>query len=72
MWFGNWEKFLVDKGFAVRDENEEFIISDAMLAKIINIDETCLSLDGSNGNWGGATRGDVLQPVTSPARKSNK
>ena len=56
MWFGNWEKFLVDKGFAVRDENEEFIISDAMLAKIINIDENCLSLDGSNRNGGGGNQ----------------
>ena len=46
----------MDKGFAVRDENEEFIISDAMLAKIINIDETCLSLDGSNRNGGGGNQ----------------
>jgi len=52
-WFDNWEKDLVELGFAYYDEDEHLIIPDEMLANIINFDETCLSADGSEGRRGG-------------------
>ena len=53
MWFDNWEKELEELGFGTRDSDGNFNIPDEQLLRIINIDETCLSLDGSSGNRGG-------------------
>ena len=52
-WFKNWEFDLVDLGFAVRDANGKVTIPDKKMYYIINFDETCLSLDGSEGRRGG-------------------
>jgi len=41
LWFDSWETFVVEYGFATINKD------------ILNMDETCLSLDGSNGNRGG-------------------
>ena len=53
VWFENWEKDLLDLGFALKDEEGNTYVPDEQLYNIGNIDETCLSLDGSKGNRGG-------------------
>ena len=53
LWFDSWEVFLVDYGFAAINANGELIFDKAMMKRILNLDETCLLLDGSNGNRGG-------------------
>ena len=52
-WFNNWEFDLVDLGFATRGADGTVTISDEQLYFILNFDETCLSLDGSEGRRGG-------------------
>ena len=51
-WFDNWEEALIELGFAERI-NGRAVIPEDQLSNIINMDETCLSLDGSNGVRGG-------------------
>lgn len=51
MWFENWTANLLELGFA-KDEEDPYIPED-QLSCIGNIDETCISLDGSKGNRGG-------------------
>ena len=55
LWFDIWEKSLVELGFAERNEGDEggVSISNEQLARIVNLDESCLSLDGSHGARGG-------------------
>ncbi len=53
IWFDSWEAFLIDYGFAIISETGELIIEETMKKRFLNLDETCLSLDGSNGNRGG-------------------
>ena len=54
MWFDNWAHDLVELGFATMlSDTGNVHIADDQLGRIINFDETCLSLDGSNGNRGG-------------------
>ena len=58
MWFNNWAHDLVELGFATKlNDDGEIHIPDDQLGRIINFDETCLSLDGS-GKRGG--RPDVI------------
>ena len=52
-WFNNWEFNLVDLGFATRGADEKVTIPNEQLYYIININETCISLDGSKGQRGG-------------------
>ena len=52
-WFDNWEKDLVKLGFAFTNDNGNTIIPDEQLERILNIDETCLVMDGSKCNRGG-------------------
>jgi hypothetical protein len=52
-WFDSWETFLVDFGFAHHNANGELVFKDGALSRILNMDETCISLDGSDGNRGG-------------------
>ena len=52
-WFDNWERDLLELGFAEVDSEGKTVIPTEQLKKIINIDETCLVLDGSKGNRGG-------------------
>jgi hypothetical protein len=52
-WFDNWEFDLVELGFATRDTNGKIAISAEQLYFILNFDETCLSVDGSEGRRGG-------------------
>jgi len=53
LWFDSWEAFLIDYGLATTSQTGELIIEETMKKRILNLDETCLSLDGSNGNQGG-------------------
>ena len=52
-WFLNWEKDLEELGFAVENEDDKLIIPEEQLGKILNVDESCLSMDGSKGERGG-------------------
>ncbi len=54
LWFNNWEQDLVDLGFAyVHPTTGIVVIPIKQLKCIVNIDATCLSLDGSNNVRGG-------------------
>ena len=52
----NWGSDLVELGFAKRDVSGKVIIPDKQLKNILNFDEKCLSLDGSQGNRGDGQR----------------
>ncbi len=43
----------MEYGFATINENGELIFDEELKKRIANLDETCLSLDGNNGNRGG-------------------
>ena len=65
LWFDSWEQFVVEYGFATIDPNGEVIFDEEMKARIVNLDETNLSLNGSDSNRGGrptATYYDVRFP----------
>jgi hypothetical protein len=53
LWFYSWEAFLIHYGFAIISKTGELIIEETTKNRFLNLDETCLSLDGSNGNRGG-------------------
>ena len=53
LWFNTWGTFVVEYGFATINEYGEIYFSEEMKRRIANLDETCLSLDGSNSNCGG-------------------
>jgi hypothetical protein len=54
LWFKNWEKDLVELGFAYRNPiTGQVCIPKEQLRNILNFDETCLSLDGSTTKRGG-------------------
>ena len=52
-WFNSWEVFLLKQKFAYVDENGKCVVPKDQMRRIINIDETPLPLDGSQGNCGG-------------------
>ena len=52
-WFDNWEHDLEYLGFSKRDEEGDLYIPVEKLSRIINVDKSCLSLAGSNGQRGG-------------------
>ena len=51
-WFNNWERDLLELGFAKKVDGKTIIPED-QLARILNIDETCLVMDGSSSQRGG-------------------
>ena len=53
IWFDKWEYDLKDLGFATDNEGGGINIPLNQLQRIINIDETALSLDGAAGRCGG-------------------
>ena len=72
-WFDNWEFDLVELGFATRDADGKIAISAEQLYFILNFDETCLSVDGSEGRWGerpNVTLHDPRLPYT--GKRTNK
>ena len=52
-WFENWKKDLVKLGFSTVGGINGIEISEKQLKWIINLDESCLLLDGGNGRRGG-------------------
>ncbi len=52
-WFDNWEYDLVYLGFATKNDDRKVTIIPELLRNIISFDETCLSLDGTEGRRGG-------------------
>ena len=53
LWFDSWEVFLVDYGFATISQTGERIVAENMKKRVLNLDKTCLNLDGSKSNHGG-------------------
>ncbi len=53
LWFDSWEKFLVEFGFSTYDADGELVINKELMHRILNMDETCISFDGSSRNRGG-------------------
>ena len=70
-WFDNWGRDLVELGFAEKDEEGNIVIPPEQLKNIVNFDETCLSLDGSQGNRGEAN-GNLLRSAVPPDRTRNE
>ena len=65
LWFSSWEVFVVEYGFATINQNGQLHFDEEMKMRVLNLDETNMSLDGSNGNRGGrptATYYDVRFP----------
>ena len=62
MWFNNWSRDLIELGFATADEMGHAVIPEEQLNNIVNINETCLSLDGSQGNQGGRPEVSFYDP----------
>ena len=62
MWFNNWKLDLLNLGFATQNLEGDVTISENQLYRIINLDETCLSLDGSKGNRGGRPEVTFFDP----------
>ena len=52
IWFDVWEDSLLEFGFAIKEDGKLYI-SEELLARITNLDESCLSLDGSDDKRGG-------------------
>jgi len=57
-----WEFDLMDLGFATRGADGTVTIPDEQLYYIINFNETCLSLDGSEGRRGGRPQMTLHDP----------
>ena len=73
MWFDNWEDDLIWLGFAFEDDGGNMTIPDEQLRNIINFDETCLSVDGSQrrrGGWPEIVLHDPRFPMT--GKSTNK
>jgi len=73
-WFDEWGLFCVEKGFATRSEHDgEVVFSEAQKRRIINIDETNLSLDGSDGGRGGRPASTItIKHCQRPGTAQNK
>ena len=60
--FNNWSRDLIELGFATADKMGHAVIPEEQLNNIVNIDKTCLSLDGSQGNQGGRPEVSFYDP----------
>ena len=74
LWFDSWKRTLLEYRFMFFRDGE-FVIPDSQLRRIINLDESNLSLDGSTetrGGRGGAALWDTSLPmIGQPVNKSN-
>jgi len=52
-WFDSWEKDLIELGFAKISDTGEVYIPEEQRRNFINMDETCMAFDGSDGCRGG-------------------
>ena len=55
-WFDSWQEELIELGFANLDDENKVIIPPDKLEYILNVDKTCLVLDGSKCNRVGDRR----------------
>ena len=62
MWFNNWSRDLIELGFVTTYKKCHAVIPKEQLNNIVNIHETCLSLDGSQGNQGGRPEVSFYDP----------
>jgi hypothetical protein len=53
LWFNSWEAFVVEYGFTTINQNGQLHFDEKMKMRVLNLDETNMSLDGSNSNRGG-------------------
>ena len=53
MWFDSFDRFLVEFGFGSLMEDGSVFVSDEQKARILNVDETALLMDGTMQNKGG-------------------
>jgi hypothetical protein len=52
LWFDSWEIFLIHYGFATKVDGA-LVFEEESMQRIINMDKTCILLDGSNSTQGG-------------------
>jgi hypothetical protein len=72
-WFDNWEYDSVNLGFATKNNDGKVSIIPEQLCNIINFDETCLSLDGTEGRRGGRPEITLHDPwLPYNGKRSNK
>ena len=72
-WFDEWEHFVLAQGFATKDDNGLTVFSEDQKRRIINIDETNLSLDGSDGGRGGRPSNTItIKGCQRPGTGQNK
>jgi hypothetical protein len=72
-WFNAWEETLLTLGFATKDNNGQLQISEEQKKRIVNMDETKLSLDGSDGQFGGRPALTIsVRGVNRPGTAQNK
>jgi len=69
LWFNQWETSLQNLGFGSRDATGKFVIHREQLSRIINIDETALSFDGSEGRCGGRPAVEFFDPTLQASHK---
>lgn len=62
MWFDSWFRDIEALGFAKRDSEGELYIPEDQLSRILNVDETCLSIDDSKGQQGGRPAVSFFDP----------
>jgi hypothetical protein len=74
-WFVSFKAFLIEFGFITIGSNGRLVISEAMLRRIANVDETEVLLDGSRTNAGGrpafSFHGPHFPLTQRPAAKSS-
>jgi len=67
MWFDSWENFIVKEGFGRRKTDADIGVEGSLVYydvdRLINFDETRLSLDSSNGSRGGRPALDFYDPT---------
>ncbi len=71
-WFDNWELDLVELGFATRGADGKVATSAEQLYFIINFDEMCLSVDGSEGRRGGRPEVTLHPRLPYTGKRTNK
>ncbi len=72
-WFDAWEVFCVSQGFATKNSNGEVLFTEEQMRRIINVDETNFSLDGSDGGRGGRPANTItISNAARPGTGQNK
>jgi len=73
LWFDSWGEDIVELGFGYHDADGKVVISDDQLARILNLDESCLSLDGTKERRGGRLSSALFdQTLPCPGKTASK